>query len=188
MVRENIGKKILNCLLIGGGLFLILSSPVGARRFLKQLPKELKKYKKSQIRHALYKLQNQNKIEYVKEEKDVISVNITEKGKKYLKNFDIDNLFLDHPKIWDKKWRIVIFDIPEKKKVAREALRDKLKDLGFAKFQDSAWITPFPCENEINFIKLVFNLSDFWLDVILTESLGSKDYQFRKLFNLTSKI
>ena len=188
MRQENIGGKILKYLLIGGGLFLILSSPVGARRFLKQLPKELKKYKKSQIRHALYKLQNQNKIEYVKEEKDIISVNITEKGKKYLKNFDIDNLFLDHTKVWDKKWRMVIFDIPEKKKVAREALRGKLKDLGFAKLQDSVWITPFPCENEINFIKLVFNLSDFWLDVILTESLGSKDYQFRKLFNLIPKI
>ena len=83
---------------------------------------------------------------------------------------------------------MIIFDIPEKKKSAREALRDKLKDLGFAKLQDSVWITPFPCENEINFIKLVFDLSDFWLDVILTESLGSKDYQFRKLFNLISKI
>jgi len=188
MAQENIGKKILNCLLIGSGLFLILSSPAGARRFLKQLPKELKKYKKSQIRQALYKLQNQNRIEYVKENKNTISVNITEKGKKYLKNFDIDNLFLDQPKVWDKKWRVIIFDIPEKKKSAREALRDKLKDLGFAKLQDSVWITPFPCENEINFIKLVFDLSDFWLDVILTESLGSKDYQFRKLFNLISKI
>lgn len=184
MVQENIGRKILNCLLIGGGLFLILSSPIGARRFLKQLPRELKKYKKSQIRQALYRLRNQNKIEYVKEGKNTISVNITEKGKKYLKNFDIDNLFLERPKIWDKKWRIVIFDIPEKKKVAREALRNKLKDLGFVKLQDSAWITPFPCENELNFVKLVFNLSDFWLDVIVTEDLGLKDYQFRKLFSL----
>ncbi len=188
MAQENIGKKILKCLLIGGGLFLILSSPVGARRFLKQLPKELKKYKKSQVRHALYKLQNQNKVEYVKEGRDTVSVNITEKGKKYLKNFDIDNVFLNRPKVWDKKWRMVIFDIPEKKKLAREALRGKLKDLGFAKFQDSVWITPFPCENEVNFIKLVFNLSDFWLDVILTEDLGSKDRQFRKLFNLIPRV
>ena len=165
-------------------MFLILSSPVGARRFLKQIPKELKKYKKSQIRQALYKLRNQKNIEYVKEDKDTISINVTEKGKKYLKNFDIDNLCLNQPKVWDKKWRMIIFDIPEKKKVARESLRNKLKDLGFAKFQDSVWVTPFPCENEINFIKMVFNLSDFWLDVIVTESLGSKDYQFRKLFNL----
>ena len=185
MEQDNIGKKILKYLLIGGGLFLILSSPVGARCFLKQLPKELKRYKKSQIRQALYRLKNQNNIEYIKEEKDTIGVNITERGRKYLKRFEFDNLFLNRPKVWDKKWRMVIFDIPEKKKLAREALRSKLKDLGFVKLQDSIWITPFPCENEIKLIKLVFNLSDFWLDVILTDSIGLKDYQFRKLFNLT---
>ncbi|MEK7178207.1 MAG: hypothetical protein AAB721_00910, partial [Patescibacteria group bacterium] len=156
MGQENIGKKILKYLLIGGGMFLILSSPVGTRRLLKQLPKELKKYKKSQIRQALYRLKNQNNIEYIKEEKDTISINITERGKKYLKRFDFDNLFLSRPKVWDKKWRMVIFDIPEKKKLAREALRSKLKDLGFVKLQDSIWITPFPCENEIKLIKLVF--------------------------------
>lgn len=184
MEQGNIGKKILNYLLIGGGLFLILSSPIGARRFLKQLPKELKKYKKSQIRQALYRLQSRNNIEYIKEEKDTISVKITEEGRKYLKHFKFDNLFLNRPKVWDKKWRMVIFDIPEKKKLAREALRGKLKDLGFVKLQDSIWVTPFPCENEIKLIKLVFNLSDFWLDVILTDDLGLKDYQFRKLFDL----
>ncbi|MEK9170708.1 MAG: hypothetical protein AAB789_00095 [Patescibacteria group bacterium] len=184
MQQRNIRKKILNYLLIGGGLFLILSSPIGARRFLKQLPKELKKYKKSQIRQALYRLQSRNNIEYIKEEKDTISVKITEEGRKYLKHFKFDNLFLNRPKVWDKKWRMVIFDIPEKKKLAREALRGKLKDLGFVKLQDSIWVTPFPCENEIKLIKLVFNLSDFWLDVILTDDLGLKDYQFRKLFDL----
>ena len=52
----------------------------------------------------------------------------------------------------------VIFDIPEKKKPAREALREKLKDLGMKKLQHSIWITPFPCEKEINLIKTVFNL------------------------------
>ena len=92
---------------------------------------------------------------------------------------------MDRSRVWDKKWRLVIFDIPEKKKPAREALREKLKDLGFAKLQDSVWVTPFPCENEIKLIKLVFNLSDFWLDVILTDSIGLRDYQFRKLFDLT---
>lgn len=184
MKQDNIGKKILNYLLIGGGLFLILSSPTGARRFLKQLPKELKRYKKSQIRQALYRLQSQNNIEYIREEKDTISVKITERGRKYLKRFEFDSLFLNRPKVWDKKWRMVIFDIPEKKKLAREALRSKLKDLGFVKLQDSIWITPFPCENEIKLIKLVFNLSDFWLDVILTNSIGFRDYQFRKFFDL----
>lgn len=43
---------------------------------------------------------------------------------------------------WDRKWRVVIFDIEEKKKKARNSLRLKLISLGFGKLQESVYITP----------------------------------------------
>lgn len=43
---------------------------------------------------------------------------------------------------WDKRWRIVIFDIAETDRNARKALRDKLRQLGFGMLQESVWITP----------------------------------------------
>lgn len=184
MRQSEIGKQILKYLIMGGGLFLILSSPVGTRRLLKQIPKELKKYKRAQLLRALSKLKECNQVTHVMEQKNIITVNITSDGKTCLKKFDFDNLSIQRPEVWDQKWRMVIFDIPEKKKLAREALRSKLKDLGFIKLQDSIWITPFPCENEIKLIKLVFNLSDYWLDVIVTDNIGLRDYQFRKYFSL----
>lgn len=46
-------------------------------------------------------------------------------------------------KKWDKKWRIVIFDIEEKQKKTREALRYKLKELGFGMIQESVWVSPY---------------------------------------------
>lgn len=184
MKQDNIGLSILKYFAIGGILFLILSSPAGTRRFLRQIPKELKRYKKLQLRRALAYLKTQNKIQYIEKGDNIIAVQITKNGQNYLKNFDFDNLVLERPKKWDKKWRLIIFDIPEKKKLAREALRKKLKDLGLIKLQDSVWVTPFPCEQEINLIKNVFNLSDFWLEMIITESLGNRDYQLRKQFNL----
>lgn len=184
MRQGEIGKQILKYLIIGGGLFLILSSPAGTRRLLKQIPKELKKYKKAQLLRALSKLKERNQVTHIMEQENIITINITSDGKKYLKKFDFDNLSIQRPKIWDKKWRLVIFDIPEDKKLAREALRQKLKDLGLIKLQDSIWVTPFSCEKEINLIKSVFNLSDHWLDVIVTNNIGSREYQFRKYFNL----
>jgi DNA-binding transcriptional regulator PaaX len=36
---------------------------------------------------------------------------------------------------WDEKWRIVAFDIPEKFKTGRDALRRKLKEVGFHELQ-----------------------------------------------------
>jgi len=184
MNKSEISKKILKYLVIGGGLFIILSSPAGTRRLLKQLPKEFKKYKKRRLYRALSRLKTQNKITYVKEDNNFLTIKITENGKNYLKKVDFDYLTLKKPAVWDKNWRLVIFDIPENKKVAREALRGKLKDLELVKLQDSVWVTPFPCEREIDLIKTIFNLSDSWLDVIITNNIGHNEYYFRKTFDL----
>jgi len=45
---------------------------------------------------------------------------------------------------WDKKWRVLIFDIPEKQRRKRDYLRNKLIELGFKLLQGSVWITPYP--------------------------------------------
>ncbi len=170
--------------LIAGGIILILTSSMGTRRLLKELPKELKKYKRKQLRRALYYLRSKNRVRIRRENNNIIEIEITKVGKKHLKKIDFDNLSLTKPDVWDKKWRIIIFDVPEKKKKAREALRQKLKYFGMIKLQDSVWITPYPCEDEIAFIKSIFNLSDYWLDVIIADNVGVQEYRLRKLFNI----
>lgn len=52
------------------------------------------------------------------------------------------SLFSLAKKRWDRKWRIVFFDIEEASRNRRERLRTKLKELGFAMLQKSVWITP----------------------------------------------
>lgn len=53
-------------------------------------------------------------------------------------------------KKWDKFWRILIFDIPEKSRVVRDQLREKIKELGFVLWQESVYVTPHPITKEIN--------------------------------------
>lgn len=45
---------------------------------------------------------------------------------------------------WDKKWRVIIFDIPENAKIHRDRLRFALKKLGYEKLQASVFISPYP--------------------------------------------
>ena len=45
-------------------------------------------------------------------------------------------------KRWDKCWRMVIFDIPEEKRIIRDRLRNKLISLSFAMWQRSIYVTP----------------------------------------------
>jgi len=43
---------------------------------------------------------------------------------------------------WDGRWRLVLFDVPEKRRIARDKLRDYLHHRGFGYLQNSVWITP----------------------------------------------
>lgn len=49
----------------------------------------------------------------------------------------------------DGVWKMVIFDIPEKQRQIRNVLRAKLVSLGFQKWQNSIWISPYKMAAEI---------------------------------------
>ncbi|MFN4212751.1 MAG: CRISPR-associated endonuclease Cas2 [Microgenomates group bacterium] len=70
------------------------------------------------------------------------------KGEKFLD--ELIPLIKFEEKKWDKIWRILIFDIPEKSRLVRDQLRKKIKDLGFARWQKSVYVTPHPITKEIN--------------------------------------
>lgn len=44
---------------------------------------------------------------------------------------------------WDGKWRIVLFDFPERKRAYRDYVRTVLRKHGFQEFQRSTWIHPY---------------------------------------------
>lgn len=44
---------------------------------------------------------------------------------------------------WDGKWRIIFFDVPEKKRRLRDELRLMIRTIGFKEFQKSIWIYPY---------------------------------------------
>ncbi|HSH31609.1 MAG TPA: hypothetical protein VK963_02995 [Candidatus Saccharimonadales bacterium] len=73
-------------------------------------------------------------------------------------------VLLDQPltsRRWDNKWRIVIFDIPTKHKLARDALRLTLKHLGLVQLQKSVWITPHDCAKEILALRELYGIGPF---------------------------
>lgn len=76
-----------------------------------------------------------------------VKLRITSKGKVRLVR-DFPFLKFQSQK-WDRKWRIVTFDIPVKFRVKRDRLRRKLKELGFGMLQQSIWISPHNFEDDI---------------------------------------
>ena len=66
---------------------------------------------------------------------------LTPKGNRKIKRYF--SLSDRQNKRWDRKWRVVIFDIAEVEKKRRDQLRGKLSELGFGMLQESVWITPY---------------------------------------------
>lgn len=70
----------------------------------------------------------------------------------------------------DKKWIMVIFDIPEKKKGYREDFRDFLVSLGFRQLQKSVWVCPYDVMKKLEEIITIYSLDKF-VRIFLIEEL-----------------
>jgi CRISPR-associated endonuclease Cas2 len=75
---------------------------------------------------------------------------ITKRGQDHLANVNLENIAVERPKIWDKKWRVVIYDVPEDDRIIRNFIRSKLYQIGFIQVQKSVFIYPFECSSVIN--------------------------------------
>lgn len=118
------------------------------------IPKEWEKINKKEIQNNLRELYKSKFIKRKENYDGSINVSLTERGKLRALNLRFKNL-KNIKSEWDKRWRIVAFDIPEKYKKGRSALRYRLKAAGFYEFQKSIFLYPYNCEKEIaDFIKL----------------------------------
>ena len=172
---ETLGKWIIFLAAIG----ISLSSPAGTRRFLSELEKYLSdqrggqnKYNSHDLSQALYYLKKRQIIK-IEESNGKTVIKLTEKGKKRKLQYDFDNMKISKQDKWDKKWRFIMFDIPEEKRFARESFRNKLKDLGFYQFQKSVWIYPYPCEDEVDFIAENFSIGQY-INLIIVQIMDDK--------------
>ncbi len=177
--RSEIIKDILKWLAVAGMVYIAASSPYFTLNLIKAFKKG-KLFQKKKVYNAFYRLRKEGCIE-VKKKKHQIYIALTEKGKRKAGWLQINDLKIKRPKKWDGKYRLVIFDIAQIKKVYREAFRGKLKELGFFPLQKSVWIIPFDCRDETELLKEFFGLSDRELRLIIAENIGNDGF-LRKIF------
>ncbi len=147
-----------------GGFVLALAAMPGlgvvAHSFI-QWYKNQDRQGRYRIRKTFERLRQERLIEMNETSDGKTKIILTEEGKKKVLEYRFEDIKIEPMKKWDKKWRMVIFDIPEHHKKARNALRDKLRELEFYQLQKSVWIHPYECRDEINFIIEFFNISSY---------------------------
>lgn len=108
-------------------------------------------------------------------------IQLTKKAQKRLQKIDFNNLTIHPPEKWDKNWRLVMFDIPEVQRDARIALTAKLQLLGFQILQQSVWIHPFPCKEEVSLVVSEYDVSQ-WVTYLETSHIEN-DHRLIKRFS-----
>jgi DNA-binding MarR family transcriptional regulator len=111
---------------------------------------------------------------------------LTEQGRVYTEKILAESaLVVAKPKKWDGRWRVVIFDIWEKRKSARNRLRYMLQKVGFVHVQNSVWVFPYDCEELLVFIRAELKLGKSVLYLIADGM--ENDHHLRRHFNLRAE-
>ena len=150
-------QKVLLLLLGGVGLSLARTSKQYFR-VIREVAREWENINKQSLEKAIMNLYKSKLICERENPDGSLTMVLTDSGRKKTITFNIDNMEIKKPSVWDRKWRIVLFDIPEKLKPAREALREALKRIGFYEYQKSVLVYPYPCQDEVDYIIEYFNL------------------------------
>jgi len=99
---------------------------------------------------------------------------LTQLGKERLHVWKFNNFKFDRPKRWDKKWRVIIFDIPEKKRKMRDKIRHLFNQAGLYRLQDSVWVYPYDCEDILTLLKSDLGIGKNVLYLIVDELENDK--------------
>ena len=150
--KENIEEIILSLVSIAGLLTFAVVAPnavqildkLGVLKKLSSRKSSVTRTRSRLIQEGLVTIEVTNKGKFLR---------ITEKGKKRLDHWRLSKYKFHIPKKWDKKYRVVIFDVKEGRKSTRDKIRRTLQNVGFYRLQDSVWVLPYDCEDFVALLK-----------------------------------
>lgn len=181
-------KEILKLVGIGmfvAGSLVIPNLPLALKPLLdKQRKNEYEVWKRFNIpylKRTLHRLEKQKLVE-IGDENGMQVVKISSQGRRRLIKMALDELAVEKPKIWDGKWRLVSFDLPEKLVVKRKMLVEYLNAWGFYPFQKSVYLHTYPCFKQVEFLREYLGVGGYVR--MLTVSEIENDKLFRDFFGV----
>ena len=180
LIKNKFARNILAVLGYGVLGALITMHPAGIVYFMVHGAVVLS-MKKQDYQREIKRLQKRGYIALTKSP-DGSAARLLKKGKTRLQEVFLEELRLPRHPRWDGKWHLFIFDIPEESRLARNMLRRKLKDLGMYNMQRSAFVYPYDCRKELEFISNHYGINKFAAYMEISDS--DIDAELRRFFHL----
>lgn len=176
-----IQQKIL-LLLLGGFALACTQSPTKQWRIIKDVCADWNEIDKRTAERAIAALYESRLVEARGNIDGTTTLVLSENGRKRALTYHLRAMRVKVPTAWDKKWRMVIFDVPEDEREARDALREHLACLGFYKLQQSVAVYPFDCKDEVDFIIELLDIRKY-VRFIVAESIDNEP-EVKRFFKL----
>jgi len=175
-------KEMLRILTAAGAIGLAFAFP-GAALGIGSIVLGKNSYSRWSIKKIADQLVRQKYVK-VKENADgTTTLLITKRGMTKALTYQLDSMKLKESKYWDRKWRVVIFDIPEKYRYIRNIFRMRLVQLGLYKLQESVYVSPYKCFNEVEFLRELYGVG-FTVRYLLVDKIENDSF-LKQRFNLT---
>ena len=139
-----------------------------ARRIHREIDED-----KTNLKEKIHYLKKMGMIESFVENKETY-YELTPKATSHIERIKYDDIKITRTRRWDKKWRIVIFDVPEDKKTGRDLFRRKIMSIGFRQIQKSVYVYPFECTEQMLKVSSFLNLSRF-VTIVIAEIVQGEE-------------
>lgn len=184
VIEKSLAFKILKAIALGGAFLIAASNERFWFNFYTNFNKEIKKFKNYKEKRKIYdalRYLRQRKFVDITDTSQGVKVKITTSGHEVIEFYkSIKSIKIKKPTRWDRKFRMVIFDIPAKKQSSRNVFLQKLKEMGFYMIQKSIWVYPYDCMNEIATLRKLFEIEPY-VKVIVADAIEG-EYNIRKSF------
>lgn len=174
-------KEILHILAVAGSIGMIFAFP-GAAPAIGSLVLGDNSYDRWKTKKIITRLKRQKFVTIKENSDNTVTVKIAKQGMVRAITYQLEAMKLKKQKNWDKKWRVIIFDIPEKYKKIREIFRMRLGQLNLYQLQKSSYVSPYPCFNEIEFLRELYGIPST-VKYLLVEKLED-DQELKEHFSL----
>lgn len=174
--------------LVGAGAFIAASIAIpNLPRILKPFLVDENEYEVWKRFNILYlkrtlKRLEKEKLIQVKEAGKYQVVEITDRGRRRILKYALDEVTIERPKFWDQKWWLVSYDVPAKLRHIRRIFREYLHSWGFYPLHESVYLHAYPCEKQIDFLRAYLGIEEY-VRIFYVSKIES-DTSFKQFFGL----
>lgn len=156
LIKNKIGRFILTALTAASAAFSLSRREV----YFMRRGRAHGYLRRSDFNREVRRLQKRKYIALTKTREGLI-LRLTKLGRLRIARIKIEELNLQHKGVWDGKWRLFVFDIPEKERGRRDLIRMKLKSLGLYNIQRSTFVYPYDCRRELDAVSDHYKVSHY---------------------------